>query len=67
MLKLTVYKCDTCGKVFTDYDECYKHELKCDRCKHCKNAYYVYGCEFACKYEGKCRFPDWTYFEEEKK
>lgn len=67
MLKLTVYKCSTCGKVFMDYDECYKHELECDRCKHCKHAYYVYGCEFACDYEGKCKPPKWINFEEKEK
>lgn len=50
-----------------DYDDCYKHELECDRCKHCKNAYYVYGCEFACKYEGKCKPPKWINFEEKEK
>lgn len=24
----TMYKCDKCGKQFTDYDECYKHETE---------------------------------------
>jgi hypothetical protein len=23
-------------------------------CNFCKNAYYAYGCELACKFEGKC-------------
>ena len=24
----SMYKCDKCGKMFADYDECYNHEYK---------------------------------------
>lgn len=57
MLKVVTYLCEYCGKQFVESPEaCKQHERDCNKCNHCKHAYYVYGCEFACKYndEGKC-------------
>ena len=64
MIRLNVYQCETCGSVFYDYEECRSHELECNRCKHCSNAYYVYGCEFNCKYIDDCHSPDWKHYED---
>lgn len=57
MKKISVYKCDICGKTFIeDPSGCREHELNCNKCNSCKHAYYVYGCEFACDYQnsGQC-------------
>ena len=29
MTEITTYKCDFCGQVFDDYDDCCRHEWKC--------------------------------------
>ena len=36
-------------------------------CENCKHAYYVYGCEFACKYYdiGECNERNLNYFKSE--
>lgn len=60
--KVTYWVCDTCGKKFVRYEDVFRHELDCDRCKHCGNAYYVYGCEFNCDYRNSCNYPDFSRF-----
>lgn len=40
-------------------------------CDYCKNAFYVYGCEFDCEYKTKCNrnemWPYWVYKNQEDK
>lgn len=52
MYRLTVdiWHCDYCDEVFLSSVECENHEKTHNACNNCKNAYYVYGCEFACKF-----------------
>lgn len=61
-----VYKCDTCGRVFKDPNECEIHETSHgtlvenirqtiiskgqELCDYCEHSYYVYGCERDCTY-----------------
>lgn len=54
MIKHIYYECEYCGETFRDSEECRQHEEKCNPCNSCEHAYYVYGCEFACRYEGNC-------------
>ena len=60
---VTKYKCNICHKEFDRYNDAYNHELICHRCKVCKHAYYVYGCEFACDYSKECNPPKYIKFE----
>lgn len=73
------YVCSHCGKEFIGEATCRYHEmvkhggynevaadyLVCGRnpCDFCDNAYYVYGCEFDCKYKTECRYRNgYKYF-----
>ena len=62
-ITIKVYKCAICGETFLTYEQAEAHEYICNKCNSCKYAYYVYGCEFNCKYynKGECnakkRFP----------
>lgn len=67
MREQIIYICDYCGKKFTSSLACQEHEWECNKCNSCKHAYYVYGCEFACKYgdAGECgRNNNYLYFTE---
>ena len=55
-----VYECEYCGQQFYDKQTCINHEKLCvnfrtgNMCDYCDHAYYVYGCEFDCKYRNDC-------------
>ena len=68
----TKYVCSYCGKEFIDEGLCRYHEMVehgkynevaadylargKNPCDFCDNAYYVYGCEFNCKYKMDCKY-----------
>lgn len=58
--KKEIFICSACGKQFTDGKEYRSHESICNKCKTCKNAYYVYGVAFNCPYEadGTCKYSE---------
>ena len=78
-----LYRCDVCKELYTSLDEAVQCELECkgwdsdvanivalglDPCNYCKHAYYVYGCEFDCKYYNKeCNTNKYIKFERKKK
>lgn len=66
-IKLTSYICSICGKSFIDWDDCEQHIEKCDKCRHCKSAYFVYGVDFECEYSKLCDYPEWQYYKEERR
>ena len=37
MTEITTYKCDFCGQVFDDYDDCCRHEWKCKYEELCRS------------------------------
>lgn len=77
-----LYRCDVCKELYTSPDEAVQCELECkgwdsdvanivamagDPCNYCQHAYYVYGCEFDCKYYNKeCNFTN-KYIKFERK
>lgn len=65
------YRCDKCLSMYKTPEDAVLCELKhqgwnddlaniislaLDPCYYCKNAYYVYGCEFDCKFIKECNF-----------
>ena len=62
--KVTYWKCDSCGKMFRNYEEAYKHERDCHKCETCEYAYYVYGCEFNCDKMNLCKPPEYRMYKE---
>ena len=54
--RVVVYQCSACGKFYKNYKDAQMCEEKENKCLKCANGYYVYGCEFNCKYLSTCNY-----------
>lgn len=62
--KIDKWGCRICHRQFDSEELAKAHEYTCSECIFCKHAYYIYGCEFACKNEEKCGYHNgYKYFE----
>lgn len=73
------YKCDYCGKMYANEDQCFKCEIthmpddekiKANLindgefvCNYCDHSYFVYGCEQDCDIVGCYHYNNWPKFK----